>query len=70
MIDEIGFVKLEARMDAVEKTQEEHHRDINGNGKPGLKAEVAELKVRVAIYAAIGSTLGGALTTYVGHLIK
>ncbi|MDD4004091.1 MAG: hypothetical protein PHW69_02675 [Elusimicrobiaceae bacterium] len=62
------IIEIRADLDALRTRAEEFNRDLNGNGKPGLKTELADLKTsiavidtKIALYSAIGSLVGSGL---------
>lgn len=65
---ERDILEVKSRLSAQENLAREHHRDLNGNGRPGLKTDVAELKkevavinAKIALYSALGSLVGSGL---------
>lgn len=62
------ILEVKTRLAADEAITLEHHRDLNGNGKPGLKTDVADLKkevavinAKIALYSALGSVIGSGI---------
>ncbi|MFA6582676.1 MAG: hypothetical protein WCS77_00110 [Elusimicrobiaceae bacterium] len=59
------IIEINARLKSAEATLGEHHKDLNGNGKPGVKCDVADLKkdvavinTKIALYSVLGSAIG------------
>lgn len=65
---ERDVLEVKSRLSVHEKLVDEHHRDLNGNGRPGLKTDVADLKkevavinAKIALYSALGSLIGSGI---------
>lgn len=64
---QLGDVKcdtsaLVADMKTLKADVAKHEKEIYGNGKKGLKDIVTEIRIRVAVYSALGGLVGSTIT--------
>lgn len=59
------LARVETKVGQVLLVIEDHDRVLNGNGKPGLKAEVHGMKMTLMLVQTVGAMLLGAVITYV-----
>lgn len=66
-----SYERLDERVKVVEKTTDEHDELLNGNGKPGLKEDVSDMKRnhRLMMWFC-GIVAGTSLATFVQRMVE